>query len=87
MEETKKLERIKVVGKGHLDPSILIRDHWLNPEMSGWLLKEGAVNRNMKKRWFVLKGNRVMYFKDEVFYVLLLYDFNVLTGTRIAQKS
>lgn len=66
MDDVKKLERIKVIGKGHLDPSILSRDHWTNPEMSGWLIKEGAMNRNLKKRFFVLKANRMMYFKDEV---------------------
>lgn len=66
MDELKKLERVKVVGKGHLDPSLLSEKDWCKPDMSGWITKEGAVNRSLKKRWFVLQGNKMMYFKSNV---------------------
>jgi hypothetical protein len=33
---------------------------------SGFLTKEGAVRKNWKKRWFVLKGQELSYFKTQV---------------------
>jgi serine/threonine protein kinase len=35
-----------------------------NAEMEGWLMKQGHVRRNWKERWFVLKGDRLYYFKN-----------------------
>lgn len=32
--------------------------------MSGWLLKEGVSVRSWKRRYFVLKGDYLFYFKD-----------------------
>lgn len=72
MDELKKLERVKIVGKGHLDPSLLSEKDWSNPDMTGWITKEGAVNRTLKKRWFVLQGNKMMYFKSNVCFSSLL---------------
>src|SRR5688500_14534883 len=32
-------------------------------ELCGYLRKMGAVNKSFKERWFVLKGNRLYYYK------------------------
>lgn len=37
---------------------------------SGFLTKEGAVRKNWKKRWFVLKGQELAYFKTQVRFLL-----------------
>lgn len=34
-------------------------------EKAGWLEKEGAMVKNWKKRWFVLQGNSLHYYKDK----------------------
>ena len=33
-------------------------------EKEGWLEKEGAQVKNWKRRWFVLQGTSLHYFKD-----------------------
>ncbi|KAG0797336.1 hypothetical protein G6F26_001545 [Rhizopus arrhizus] len=36
----------------------------LIPDMEGWLYKQGDRYKNWNKRWFVLKGNNLFYFKS-----------------------
>ena len=33
-------------------------------EIHSWLNKRGVVNANWKRRWFVLRGNELMYFRQ-----------------------
>lgn len=40
-------------------------DSLLNPEMEGYLVKMGGSIKTYKKRWFVLKGNTLYYFKSQ----------------------
>jgi copper chaperone CopZ len=35
----------------------------INPDKEGFLVKQGGLIRNWKKRWFVLKGDTLYYFK------------------------
>ena len=40
---------------------------WTTRERSGWLQKKGGQSRrNWKRRYFVLRGNRLLYFKKQV---------------------
>jgi len=34
------------------------------PEKQGFLIKQGHIVRNWKKRWFILQGKRLFYFED-----------------------
>ncbi|RCH99321.1 polar growth protein, partial [Rhizopus stolonifer] len=36
----------------------------MTPDMEGWLYKQGDRYKNWNKRWFVLKGNNLFYFKS-----------------------
>jgi hypothetical protein len=35
-----------------------------NPDMSGFLVKQGAIRMNWKRRWFVLKAHHLFYFRS-----------------------
>ncbi|KJE96523.1 cytohesin 1 [Capsaspora owczarzaki ATCC 30864] len=37
---------------------------FFNPEREGWLTKQGGRKKNWRKRWFVLTGNCLYYFKE-----------------------
>ncbi|OAY62529.2 hypothetical protein MANES_01G162600v8 [Manihot esculenta] len=37
---------------------------WSNPERSGWLMKQGDYLKNWRRRWFVLKQGKLLWFKD-----------------------
>eukprot|EP00002_Diphylleia_rotans_P002582 TRINITY_DN11630_c0_g1_i2.p1 TRINITY_DN11630_c0_g1~~TRINITY_DN11630_c0_g1_i2.p1 ORF type:complete len:407 (-),score=70.73 TRINITY_DN11630_c0_g1_i2:356-1531(-) len=43
-----------------MDPAAL-----QNPEKEGYLLKQGGSIKTWKKRWFILKGNYLFYFKEK----------------------
>jgi hypothetical protein len=34
--------------------------------MSGWLVKQGHIRKSWKKRWFVLSGDVLVYFKQQI---------------------
>ena len=36
-----------------------------NSTMEGWIIKQGAVVTNWKRRWFVLKSDFLYYFKTQ----------------------
>lgn len=33
--------------------------------MDGWVWKQGQRFKNWKRRWFVLRGSKLIYYKDE----------------------
>jgi len=37
----------------------------LNPDKQGFLTKQGGLVKNWKRRWFVLKGDKIYYFKAQ----------------------
>eukprot|EP01025_Chloroclados_australasicus_P029568 TRINITY_DN2956_c0_g1_i1.p1 TRINITY_DN2956_c0_g1~~TRINITY_DN2956_c0_g1_i1.p1 ORF type:complete len:186 (-),score=13.13 TRINITY_DN2956_c0_g1_i1:289-846(-) len=41
-------------------------EFWHNPERAGWLEKQGAWLPNWRRRWFVLKDGKLMWFKEDV---------------------
>ncbi|KAI4368884.1 hypothetical protein MLD38_017391 [Melastoma candidum] len=41
-------------------------EFWSNPERAGWLAKQGDYIRTWRRRWFVLKQGRLLWFKDPV---------------------
>lgn len=43
------------------------------PEMEGWLYKQGDKYKHWNKRWFVLKGSNLFYFKSPKVYI---YNIN-----------
>lgn len=42
-----------------------------NPEREGWLAKQGGRVKTWKRRWFILTGNCLYYFKDPSVRTLL----------------
>ncbi|MCO5551765.1 hypothetical protein L7F22_005268 [Adiantum nelumboides] len=49
--------------KGKPDQDYLV-DFWVNPERTGWLMKQGAYIKTWRRRWFVLKAGKLFWFKD-----------------------
>nr|AFN53666.1 hypothetical protein [Linum usitatissimum] len=41
-------------------------DFWTNPERSGWLTKQGEYIRTWRRRWFILKQGKLLWFKDSI---------------------
>ncbi|KAJ6964429.1 pleckstrin [Populus alba x Populus x berolinensis] len=39
-------------------------DFWSDPERSGWLTKQGDYIKTWRRRWFVLKQGKLVWFKD-----------------------
>lgn len=39
-------------------------DFWSNPERAGWLTKQGEYIKTWRRRWFVLKRGKLLWFKD-----------------------
>ncbi|GMP89628.1 hypothetical protein ACSBR2_032648 [Camellia fascicularis] len=39
-------------------------DYWSNPERTGWLTKQGDYIKTWRRRWFVLKQGKLLWFKD-----------------------
>uniref|UniRef100_A0A7N0RER6 PH domain-containing protein n=1 Tax=Kalanchoe fedtschenkoi TaxID=63787 RepID=A0A7N0RER6_KALFE len=39
-------------------------EFWSNPERTGWLSKQGQYLPNWRRRWFVLKQGKLLWFKD-----------------------
>jgi hypothetical protein len=44
--------------------SLLSPADWAAPAKAGWISKEGANRKSVKKRWFVLQGTKMIYFKS-----------------------
>ncbi|EFA81544.1 hypothetical protein PPL_05533 [Heterostelium album PN500] len=80
----------KTAGKVNLDDRN-------NPDIEGYLVKEGGSVKSKKKRWFLLKGKKVFYFKykgdlfckgffelDEKSEVKLVHakEFHIITSKR-----
>eukprot|EP01130_Rhizamoeba_saxonica_P011706 TRINITY_DN486_c3_g3_i1.p1 TRINITY_DN486_c3_g3~~TRINITY_DN486_c3_g3_i1.p1 ORF type:complete len:484 (-),score=103.57 TRINITY_DN486_c3_g3_i1:38-1447(-) len=38
---------------------------WTTPDKEGHLMKRGHIVRNWKRRWFILKGDKLYYFRDQ----------------------
>ena len=42
-------------------------EFWTAPERAGWLMKQGEHIKTWRRRWFVLKGGKIFWFKyDQV---------------------
>mmetsp|Transcript_3204 Transcript_3204/g.5507 ORF Transcript_3204/g.5507 Transcript_3204/m.5507 type:complete len:148 (+) Transcript_3204:96-539(+) len=41
-------------------------EFWHSPDRSGWLTKQGEYIKTWRKRWFVLKGGKIFWFKSNV---------------------
>ena len=41
-----------------------LAETFFNPEREGWLTKEGGKYKSKHKRWFILKGGMLYYFKQ-----------------------
>ncbi|KAK4779796.1 hypothetical protein SAY87_015902 [Trapa incisa] len=39
-------------------------EFWSNPERSGWLTRQGDYIKTWRRRWFVLKQGKLLWFKD-----------------------
>jgi hypothetical protein len=39
-------------------------EFWSNPERAGWLTKQGEYIKTWRRRWFVLKQGKLLWFKD-----------------------
>lgn len=39
---------------------------WQNPERAGWLEKQGTWLPNWRRRWFILKQGKLIWFKDNI---------------------
>lgn len=48
-------------GKPDHDQQI---DFWIDPERTGWLMKQGEYIKTWRRRWFVLKRGKLFWFKD-----------------------
>lgn len=40
-------------------------EFWREPERQGWLQKQGDHIKTWRRRWFVLKGGRIFWFKSD----------------------
>jgi hypothetical protein len=40
-------------------------EYWKEPERAGWLMKQGEHIKTWRRRWFVLKGGKIFWFKDQ----------------------
>ncbi|OIV92024.1 hypothetical protein TanjilG_20181 [Lupinus angustifolius] len=39
-------------------------EFWSNPERTGWLTKQGDYIKTWRRRWFILKQGKLLWFKD-----------------------
>ncbi|KAK8545008.1 hypothetical protein V6N13_066317 [Hibiscus sabdariffa] len=39
-------------------------EFWANPERAGWLTKQGDYIKTWRRRWFILKQGKLLWFKD-----------------------
>ncbi|XP_074267152.1 pleckstrin homology domain-containing protein 1-like [Silene latifolia] len=39
-------------------------EFWLNPEREGWLSKQGEFLKTWRRRWFVMKQGKLLWFKQ-----------------------
>lgn len=39
-------------------------EFWSNPDRAGWLTKQGKYLKTWRRRWFVLKQSKLLWFKD-----------------------
>ncbi|KAI8380703.1 hypothetical protein BD560DRAFT_346975 [Blakeslea trispora] len=54
-----------------------------HPDMEGWLYKQGDKYKTWNKRWFVLKGSNLFYFKSPKVYAVRMKGIINLRGYRI----
>ncbi|KAK3285017.1 hypothetical protein CYMTET_7360 [Cymbomonas tetramitiformis] len=40
-------------------------EFWEAPERSGWLMKQGAIIKTWRRRWFVMKQGKIFWFKSD----------------------
>lgn len=65
--ENENSSSLKLKNIGHLPNTLLSSSDWSSPQFTGWLYKEGGIHHTIKRRFFVLKNNKMIYFKtDEV---------------------
>lgn len=65
--------------------------HLTNPDKDGWLTKQGGSWKNWKRRWFVLKGDCLYYFKtvkdlEETGYIELTPQTTVKDEPKMEKK-
>ncbi|EEF36743.1 pleckstrin homology domain-containing protein 1 [Ricinus communis] len=40
-------------------------EFWSNPERAGWLTKQGNYIKTWRRRWFILKQGKLLWFKEK----------------------
>jgi len=54
----------RAIGSGPNPEDYSGIEFWSNPERVGWLMKQGEYIKTWRRRWFVLKQGKLLWFKD-----------------------
>lgn len=61
----------------------------VNPDIKGWLTKQGGSVKSWKRRWFILKNPCLYYFKDPMdslaLGVILLPSYTIAVAPEVKQ--
>ncbi|XP_057536354.1 pleckstrin homology domain-containing protein 1-like [Amaranthus tricolor] len=55
---------LRAIGSGPNPEDYSGIDFWSNPERVGWLTKQGEYIKTWRRRWFVLKQGKLLWFKE-----------------------
>lgn len=54
----------RAIGSGPNPEDYSGIEFWSNPERVGWLMKQGEYIKTWRRRWFVLKQGKLLWFKE-----------------------